>query len=77
MKNFIFRYLLTIAAITITGASTASVAQAQELPSTVPSWLSPYKQGFGLNPGVSYGSAPNSDDSGNGKNNPNTVPKPK
>jgi type IV secretory pathway TraG/TraD family ATPase VirD4 len=44
MKNFIFRYLLTIAAITITGASTAEIAQAQDLPSTVPSWLSPYKQ---------------------------------
>jgi type IV secretory pathway TraG/TraD family ATPase VirD4 len=41
MKNFIFRYLLITAAITVTGLALPGIAPAQD---TIPSWLKPYKQ---------------------------------
>jgi type IV secretory pathway TraG/TraD family ATPase VirD4 len=44
MKNFIFRYLLAIAATTTISLATTPPAQAQSLPDvTFPSWLQPYK----------------------------------
>jgi type IV secretory pathway TraG/TraD family ATPase VirD4 len=43
MKKFIFRYLLVIAAVTVTSLTTP--AQAQSLPEiAVPNWLEPYKK---------------------------------
>jgi type IV secretory pathway TraG/TraD family ATPase VirD4 len=45
MKRFILRYILLLAAITVTTVNTMQPAQAQDLPDVaVPSWMEPYKR---------------------------------